>query len=78
VIDQAKSILMGHCGIGSDTAFQLLRRSSQDGTIKLRRLAELLVDAAAHAADSRPAPHELVQQVLMPGCGDMVRPTGQS
>ena len=64
VIEQAKGILMGYYGIDTDTAFQLLCHWSQDTNTKLRRIAELLTESAAHPAGSRPAPHEIVKQVL--------------
>ena len=46
VIEQAKGILMGHCRITDDTAFELLRRWSQDSNTKIRHIAELLTASA--------------------------------
>jgi hypothetical protein len=58
---------MGYYGINSDTAFQLLCRWSQDANTKLRRIAELLTDAAAHSSRRPPAPpHEIARQVPPP------------
>jgi GAF domain-containing protein len=44
VIGQAKGILMERRGISADEAFDTLRRASQSLNIKLRQLAETLVD----------------------------------
>jgi hypothetical protein len=63
-IDQAKGILMAHYRINSDTAFQLLRRWSQDGNTKIRHIADLLIDTATQPTGTRPAPHEIVQHAL--------------
>jgi hypothetical protein len=64
VIEQAKGILMGYYGIDDETAFQLLRRWSQESNTKLRRIAELLTESVAgHGAD-RPDPHRIVREAL--------------
>jgi hypothetical protein len=66
VVEQAKGILMGYYSIDSDTAFQLLCRWSQNTNTKLRHIAEQLTDTITHHTDSRPAPHQIVQQDLPP------------
>ncbi len=48
VIEQAKGVLLQMLSIDADEAFALLSTYSQRGNIKVRRLAELLVDAATH------------------------------
>ena len=44
VIGQAKGILMERRGISADEAFETLRRASQSLNVKLRQVAETLVD----------------------------------
>jgi hypothetical protein len=73
VIEQAKGILMGYYGISGDTAFELLRRWSQDTNTKLRRVAELLSETATHQAGSQRAPHQIVQDSLA-SPGDLAKP----
>jgi ANTAR domain len=63
VIEQAKGVLMGYYGVTADTAFQLLRRWSQDTNTKLRHIAELLINTTCTAGQGA-APHEVAQQVL--------------
>lgn len=45
VIGQAQGLLMQRYAITSSVAFDVLKRSSQDGNVKLRELAHQLVDA---------------------------------
>lgn len=47
VIEQAKGMLMMAAGCDADTAFELLRKGSADGNVKLRHLAARLVEAAS-------------------------------
>jgi len=47
IIEQAKGMLMGYCGISADAAFAVLRRWSQDANIKLRDVAAAFVAAGA-------------------------------
>ncbi|MGN6129253.1 MAG: PAS and ANTAR domain-containing protein [Nocardioidaceae bacterium] len=47
VIEQAKGMLMMAAGCDADTAFELLRKGSADGNVKLRHLATRLVEAAS-------------------------------
>jgi GAF domain-containing protein len=44
LVGQAQGILMERFGIGSDQAFAVLRRYSQDNNIKLRDVAQRLID----------------------------------
>jgi GAF domain-containing protein len=44
VIDQAKGILMEREGIGADAAFGLLRQASQNVNVKVRDIAQQMVD----------------------------------
>lgn len=43
VIEQAKGIIMGREGVDENTAFELLRRQSQDTNVKVRTVATALV-----------------------------------
>jgi hypothetical protein len=47
VIEQAKGLMMGYYGVDADTAFDVLRRWSQNRNIKIRRLSAALTAAAA-------------------------------
>ncbi len=51
VIEQAKGMLMLVYGLDQDAAFDLLRWRSQAGNVKLRRLAEIVVDTFRDARD---------------------------
>lgn len=53
VIEQAKGMLMLVYGLDDEAAFDLLRWRSQCGNVKLRRLAEKLVDSSRDARDAR-------------------------
>jgi GAF domain-containing protein len=46
VIDQAKGILMGQQRVDADAAFDMLRRASQRENVKLRDIAQRVVDRA--------------------------------
>ncbi len=46
-IGQAKGMLMERFGVGSDQAFALLRRLSQDTNVKLAQLAQRVVDTGS-------------------------------
>jgi hypothetical protein len=61
VIEQAKGVLMLAQGIDADEAFLLLRAYSQDSNVKVRVLADKLVDVAA--TDSEPG-EDLLRKVL--------------
>jgi AmiR/NasT family two-component response regulator len=47
VIEQAKGVIMAARAIDQDTAFDLLRRTSQAENRKLRQIAVEIVEAAA-------------------------------
>jgi GAF domain-containing protein len=49
VIDQAKGVIMANRGVSSDDAFEHLRELSQRGNVKLREVAQLVVDQAVAA-----------------------------
>ncbi len=49
VIEQGKGILMSSYGLSADTAFELLAAHSQHANVKLRDLAQQLVDEAQQA-----------------------------
>ena len=49
VIDQAKGILMERERVGADEAFEMLRQASQNLNIKVREIAQKLVDETASA-----------------------------
>ncbi|WP_165403970.1 GAF and ANTAR domain-containing protein [Egicoccus halophilus] len=54
VIEQAKGVLMAREGCDADTAFELLRRTSQDANRRLREVARAIVvrhEAAARGRD---------------------------
>lgn len=50
-IGQAKGMLMERFGIGSDQAFSLLRKLSQDSNVKLATLAQRVIDAGSGVGD---------------------------
>jgi hypothetical protein len=51
VIEQAKGMLMLVYGLDEDAAFDLLRWRSQSSNVKLRRLAEIIVEGFRNARD---------------------------
>ena len=61
VIEQSKGILMGHFGIGPDTAFDMLRRWSSHTNLKVRDISRML--AAAVTADHGRANRELINLI---------------
>jgi GAF domain-containing protein len=54
VIEQAKGILMAERGCDADTAFDLLRAASQRENVKLREVAQRLVDSKTPGASAPP------------------------
>lgn len=54
VIEQAKGMLMGQRGLDADAAFAVLRRASQRENVKLRDIAQRLVDQAPERHDQQP------------------------
>lgn len=65
-IEQAKGVIMAALAVDADTAFGLLKRSSQNANVKLRDLAQILLstveDMRLAGLDARKA----VEQVLGP------------
>jgi hypothetical protein len=56
VIEQAKGIIMAQCGWTEEQAFDALRRTSQQGNVKVRDLAAAIVARTADPASAqRPA-----------------------
>jgi AmiR/NasT family two-component response regulator len=54
-IEQAKGIIMARSGVGSEEAFDILRRASQRTNVKLRDLAaDIVTRAERPAGPSRP------------------------
>jgi GAF domain-containing protein len=56
VIEQAKGVLMGAQRCSDDEAFQVLVRASQRENVKLRLIAQRIVDNATAPRPRRPAP----------------------
>jgi AmiR/NasT family two-component response regulator len=54
VIDQAKGILMAREGISADEAFRTLRKASQRGNMKVRDLAQRVLDGVLPALPEKP------------------------
>lgn len=52
VIDQAKGILMARTGVDADAAFDELRRQSQTRNVKLRAVAQEIVDSTARPTET--------------------------
>jgi GAF domain-containing protein len=48
IIGEAKGILMSQEGVGEDEAFEMLKRVSQNKNVKLREVAQKIVDEATH------------------------------
>ena len=56
VIEQAKGVLMGAQRCTDDTAFELLVKASQRENVKVRFIAQRIVDNVARPPDARPPP----------------------
>ena len=66
VIEQAKGMLMVVYGISAEAAFDLLRWRSQEANVKLRRLAEQVVDDFVSLAQVEPsAPRTAYDNLLL-------------
>ena len=63
-IEQAKGILMLAGGMGADDAFALLKRCSQNANVKLRDLAQGVIDAVADSHGSGVAASDAIEKVL--------------
>jgi hypothetical protein len=57
IIEQAKGMLMFVYGIDADTAFEKMRYLSQQHNVKLRALAERIVQDLTTASQQRPPVH---------------------
>jgi hypothetical protein len=55
LVGQAMGILMERYDLDSDRAFEVLRRYSQDGNVKLRDVAQQLIDTRALPTKPHPA-----------------------
>lgn len=65
-IEQAKGVLMTLFPLDADEAFELLKRSSQNANIKVRDLAENVVEALAVARESGTDVTVVVGRLLAP------------
>jgi len=63
-IEQAKGMLMATLGMGADDAFSLLKRNSQHANIKLRDLAQILIDTFDEMRKAGLDARKAVEQVL--------------
>jgi transcriptional regulator with GAF, ATPase, and Fis domain len=63
LVGQAMGILMERYDLDSDRAFEVLRRYSQDGNVKLRDVAQQLIDTRMLPAKHRPAPTPAVAEL---------------
>jgi hypothetical protein len=81
VIEQAKGMLMLVYGLEADPAFDLLRWRSQKSNVKLRRLAQELIDDFRAVRDEAITARSPFDQVILGGPaggvrgGDEVAPT---
>ena len=65
VIDQAKGILMFVYGIDADAAFGLIRWQSQEHNVKLRRIAEAIVDVFVRETRTNPLANRFTYDNLL-------------
>jgi hypothetical protein len=65
VIEQAKGMLMLVYGLDEDTAFDLLRWRSQSSNVKLRRLAEILIERFRNARDDAISSRSVFDHALL-------------
>ncbi len=63
-IEQAKGVLMAFLGLDEGTAFELLRRASQNANVKLRELAERLLTTMEQMRADGLDPRKAVDEVL--------------
>lgn len=72
-IEQAKGVIMAALGVDDDAAFALLKRGSQSANVKLRDLAQILLQALADmrsvGGDARQVVHQLLGPDLGPDLG---------
>jgi hypothetical protein len=76
-IEQAKGMLMFVYDVDADTAFDMLRRQSRTASVKLRLLAQQLVnDVAALTRDQRTDMHSACSHLLLT-VHERVRPAAE-
>lgn len=63
-IEQAKGVLMAFLGLDAGTAFELLRRASQNANVKLRELADQLLTTVEQMRADGLDPRKAVDEVL--------------
>lgn len=63
-IEQAKGLVMAALGIGADEAFDLIKRTSQNANVKVRDLAQTLVDTFEKMRIEGVDARKVVSQVL--------------
>ncbi|GAB2743092.1 PAS and ANTAR domain-containing protein [Nocardioides pakistanensis] len=63
-IEQAKGMVMATLGIGADEAFDLIKRTSQNANIKVRDLAQTLLDTFEKMRADEIDARKVVAQVL--------------
>lgn len=80
VIEQAKGILMGHFGIGPETAFDVLRRWSSHSNVKVRDISLVLVTTATANQPGGPgrASQELIDLIASLGNGQVPSARGKA
>jgi hypothetical protein len=67
VIEQAKGMLMLVYGLDEDAAFDLLKWRSQSSNVKLRRLAEIVIESFRNARDEAITSRSAFDHVLLSG-----------
>jgi PAS domain S-box-containing protein len=67
VIEQAKGMLMLVYGLEEDAAFDLLRWRSQSSNVKLRRLAEIVIERFRNARDDAISSRSAFDHALLSG-----------
>jgi len=72
VIEQAKGMLMLVYGLDEDAAFDLLKWRSQSSNIKLRRLAEMVVENFRNVGDEAISSRAVFDHALLTSDGDGV------
>lgn len=63
-IEQAKGVIMATLGVGPDDAFARLKKRSQNENVKIRDLAQLLLDTVEEMRGAGAGAREAVERVL--------------
>jgi hypothetical protein len=71
-IEQAKGVLMATLAIDADRAFSVLKRQSQNGNVKLRDLAALLLDVLGDMRGKGLDARKAVEQLIGPDLLDEI------